>query len=412
MVLKQVLAQVLDDQQSMLLRRYENAMPRSFSSEFKPALSHIEVVSGVRRCGKSTLMAMVRKVHYPDSFYINFEDSRLFEFEAGDFQKLDEIVPKQTQTWFFDEIQNITGWELFVRQLHDRGCKIFITGSNASLLSTELGTRLTGRYIRHDLFPFSYSEFISITGLNPSADSFDAYLETGGFPEFITQKDPAVLQNLFKDILLRDIAIRHGIRNTQVLMEMALFLITNTGKETTYNSLKKQFGMGAANTASDYLHWMEESWLFSQLQRFSWSAKTRTANPRKIYAIDTGLVRANSLSFSADRGRRLENAVYLHLRRAVGTGQMQIYYFREKQECDFVVFEKGSCTSAIQVCEELTPDNLKRETGGLTEALNYFGLQEGLVITRDQADTISTGGKTIRLIPAYRLMHDALPDQV
>jgi uncharacterized protein len=194
-----------------------------------------------------------------------------------------------------------------------------------------------------------------------------------------------------------NIAVRHGIRNTHTLMEVALFLVTNTGKETSYNSIRKQFDMGAANTAVDYLHWLEDALLIFQVQRFSWSLKARNVNPRKIYCIDTGLMNANSQSFSPDTGRGLENAVYLHLRRL----GREVFYFRENKECDFVVFDDGKCLMVVQVCAQATTDNLKRETDGLMEAMSFFGLNEGFIITRNQTDTISSQGKTMYLIPAF-----------
>ena len=164
-------------------------------------------------------MDVIRERFYPGAAYFNFEDSRVYGFEVHDFQKLDEIIPRDTPAYFFDEIQNVEKWELYVRQLHDRGSKVFITGSNASLLSKEPGTRLTGRHLRHDLYPFSFQEFLSFCQAASSEAAFDRYLDEGGFPEYLAQKDLMILQNLFKDIILRDIAVRHGIRNIQTLME-------------------------------------------------------------------------------------------------------------------------------------------------------------------------------------------------
>jgi uncharacterized protein len=400
MVLKEQIQKAYEDQQSLWMAREPHAIARTFMQGFRPAKSHIEVISGIRRCGKSTLMRMIRDAFYPGAAYFNFEDSRVFGFDIQDFAKLDEIIPRDTPAYFFDEIQNVDKWELFVRQLHDRGDKVFITGSNASLLSVELGTRLTGRHLRHDLFPFSYTEFLSWYGLEPDEHSFKRYLEEGGFPEFLDQKDPLILQSLFKDIVMRDIAIRHGVRNVHTLMELGLHLITNSGKETSFNSLRKQFFMGAANTASDFVNWLENAWLIFQVQRFSWSAKARITNPRKIYGVDSGLIQANTQSFSPDYGRRLENAVYVHLRQS----GWEIYYFREERECDFVIFDQKTCKAVMQVCQQLTPDNQKREVDGLLEAMHFFDLTEGFVVTANQSDTLLFDGKCIRLVPAHQFM--------
>ena len=169
---------------------------------------HIEVVSGIRRCGKSTLMKLLIKQYGNKIAYFNFEDPRVYNFEISDFQKLDEIIGTGKEAYFFDEIQNVDAWEIYVRQLHDRGEKVYITGSNASLLSKDLGTRLTGRHLRHELFPFSYSEFLSFLKYKDSPDNFNKYVQNGGFPEFLKEKNQEILQTLLKDIVLRDIAIR------------------------------------------------------------------------------------------------------------------------------------------------------------------------------------------------------------
>lgn len=362
--------------------------------------SHVEVISGVRRCGKSTLMKLIMKKYGASVAYFNFEDPRVYGFEVSDFQKLDEVIGKGKKAWFFDEIQNIPAWEIFVRQLHDRGEKVFITGSNASLLSKELGTRLTGRHIRHELFPFSYKEFLKHKKLTNKSSAFEVYVQNGGFPEFIDGENQEVLQALVKDIVLRDIAVRYGIKNTKTLMDITLFLISNIGKECSFNSLKKAFGVGSANTVSDYLSWLEDCYLLFFLPRFSWSAKNTAVNPRKVYAIDNGLVNANSLSFSKDKGRLLENTIYLHLRQTYSS----LYYFRENAECDFVVFEKDKCKMVIQVCEEVHRENKDREIKGLMEAMDFFKLKEGFIITKNQKDSLYVDGKKIRLVPGNEFM--------
>ncbi len=356
----------------------------------------IQVISGVRRCGKSTLLNFLLS-KYKKVCYLNFEDPRIINFEVADFYKLEEIIPNNVEAYFFDEIQNVPQWEIYVRQLHDYGKKVFVTGSNASLLSKDLGTRLTGRYLNTELFPFSYSEFLVFEKKEADLQSLEKYLKKGGFPEFLKIKNEEVLQNLFKDIVLRDIAIRHGVRNTKVLVDVALFLLSNIGKETTYTSLKNAFQIGSTNTVIDYLSWLEDSYLLFFLQRFSWSAKSISINPRKVYAIDNGLIHANTLSFSQDKGRILENAVHIYLR----NNGSKMYYFKEKNECDFVIFDKEKCSTAMQVCYELNADNKTRELNGLLEAMTFFDLTEGFIITQNQKDILQIEGKTIHLLPAF-----------
>lgn len=373
---------------------------RAYLNKIQLKSKHIEVISGIRRCGKSTLMQQLMQQYRKNIAYFNFEDPRVHNFEITDFQKLDEIIGREKAAYFFDEIQNVASWEIFVRQLHDRGEKVFITGSNASLLSKELGTRLTGRHLRHELFPFSYSEFLAFRKLKNSDTNFEQYIQKGGFPEFLKEENQEILQTLLKDIVLRDIAIRYGIKNSKTLMDITLFLISNIAKECTYNSLRKTFSVGSANTVSDYLSWLEDTYILFFLPKFSWSAKSISVNPRKVYAIDNGLINANSLSFTKDKGRLLENAIYLFLRQK----PFSLFYFREKGECDFVIFEKDKCRMLIQVCEHVHSENKDREINGLLEAMHFFKMKEGIIVTKKQKDVLVFEKNTVQLVPAHEFM--------
>ncbi len=399
MILKSEIKKALEVQRKILLGK-ESYSERNELDAISLSESYVLVVSGIRRCGKSTLLKMLIQQINEKFVFLNFEDSRIFQFELQDFSKLDELVGEEVQYYFFDEIQNVENWEVYVRQLHEKGKKVFITGSNASLLSKELGTRLTGRHINQELFPFSYLEFISFSKLKNNINSFEKYLKIGGFPEYIASENPEVLQNLMKDIVYRDIAVRYGIRNTKTLMNITLHLLSNVGKEITFNSLRKIFSVGSTNSVADYLNWLEDCYLLFFLDRFSWSSKSIAINPRKVYGIDTGLIQANSLSFSEDKGRLFENFVYLFLRQK----QFVLFYFRENSECDFVVFEKKKCKMLIQVCEEVHLDNQDREVKGLLEAMNYFLMDEGFIVTKNQQDELRMKDKIIYLVPVIKWM--------
>lgn len=394
MILKSEIQEAYTHQQQYVVGGQDEFVRRLYLDMMPKSGKHIEVISGIRRCGKSTLLKLLMQ-HKKSIAYFNFEDPRVYGFEVKDFSKLDEVMGKNHSAYYFDEIQNVPKWELFVRQLHDRGEKVFITGSNASLLSKELGTRLTGRHLRHELFPFAYSEYLTYTRQKDSNKAVESYLQTGGFPEYLRDENPEVLQLLLKDIVLRDIAIRYGIKNTIALMDMTLFLLSNVGKPVTFNSLRKTFNIGSANSVSDYLHWLEDSYLLFLLPKFSWSAKATAVNARKVYAIDNGLVGANTLSFSKDSGRMLENAVFIHLRRQ----PVQLYYFKEQKECDFVVASKQKVKQVIQVCSLLNNDNDERELAGLTEAMLFFKLKKGTIVTLNQKDILETKAGIVELIP-------------
>lgn len=403
MILKEEIAAAVTGQKKIFSKEF-SITQREAKSKIKSSSTHIEVITGIRRCGKSTLMRQIISEIQSAFAYLNFEDPRIYGFEVSDFPKLDEVFGENIGSYYFDEIQNVPGWEVYVRQLHDRGEKVYVTGSNASLLSKELGTRLTGRYLAHEIFPFSYPEFLDYQGKTDDQNSFEDYLNSGGFPEYLRDKNPEVLQNLLKDIVFRDIAIRYGIKNTKTLMNITLFLISNVGKEMSFNSLKKIFDVGSATTVSDYLSWLEDSYLIFFLPRFSWSAKSISKNPKKVYCIDTGFAKANSLSFSKDQGRLLENLVYILLRKT----NMKIYYFRERKECDFVVFNGENCKWLIQVTEKLHVDNQKRELDGLLAAMNFFEKKEGFILTLNQIDSLSSDGKTIQILPVKDFLRDYL----
>lgn len=331
------------------------------------------------------------------TLYLNFEDPRLYDFGQTDFARLDEIIKiSDTRVLFFDEIQIIPEWERYVRQKLDEDYKLVITGSNASLLSRELGTKLTGRHITKELFPFSYHEFCKFRNIAYHKLSVLSYLEIGGFPEYVKQGVPEILNQVFEDILIRDIAVRYGLRDVKTLQRMASYLLSNVAKLITGNRLKILFEIGSTNTVMEYLSHLEYAYLFQFIPKFSNSLRKQIANPRKIYAIDTGLINVNSGSFPEDNGRKFENLIYLHLRRKY----REIYYYAEKGECDFIVMVNNVLKAVVQVCFELNPDNIDRELNGLIEALTFFNAPEGTIVTLDQTDRIEREGKIIHVMAA------------
>lgn len=363
------------------------------------------VLTGIRRCGKSTLLRqLTRKV---DRFYyFNFEDPRIAGFRATDFPRLDEALREEfgeCRYYFFDEVQNAERWELFVRARLDSGKRFVLTGSNASLLSRELGTRLTGRHMDTELFPFSFREALTLKGQKPSAEALAWYMQNGGFPAYLISERPERLRELLTDILERDIMIRHKLRDVRTVREMALYLLTNAGKEFSYNGLRQLFNLGSATTVRSFLSFFEDSYLVFTIPLFDYSLKKQLVNAKKVYSIDPGLSHANSASFSEDRGHVLENTVFLHLRRK----HPDIFYYRRKNECDFVIKERNRISSAFQVCHDLTEDNQEREVNGLLEALKEFRLSEGLILTFDQEDRLVVDGKRIMVKPAWKWMAES-----
>lgn len=396
MILLSELESAYKAQQDSLIER-EKGIER-FMYRKPGETGHIDIITGIRRCGKSTYMNQLSNLTESNISIFTFEDSRLFGFDSEDFPKLLQIIGTDKTAYFFDEIQNVVGWEVFIRSLHDQGKKIFITGSNASLMSLELGTRLTGRHLCYELFPFSYREFLNFFNISPSAVTFQQYIEKGGFPEYLKFGSVDTLQQLFRDILYRDIAVRYSIRNVKTLIDIALFLISNAGKEYTLNRLKNAFNLGSTNSVSEYVGWFEDSYLIFSVPQFSWSAKSMAINPKKVYTIDTGFAIANSLSYTNDKGRLLENAVFIEFKR----NGLTINYFKKKHECDFVVFKSKQIEGVYQVCSELTSDNKGREINGLIEAMEFFGLQSGTILTLNQEDYFNFSGKEVKVVPVWK----------
>lgn len=399
MILKENLRRIIKSQRDDLAL-LEEGIEREALKQIDIKIPFALVLSGIRRCGKSTLLRQLMK-KVKGFYYFNFEDPRSTNLEISDFQKMDEIFLEEygkQDYYFFDEVQNLTKWELVVRAILDKKKHVVITGSNASLLSKELGTRLTGRHIRYELFPFSFREFLILINEKPSLGSFEGYFTKGGFPEYLKIKRAEILQELLNDIITRDIAVRYKVRNLKTIKEMALYLLTNVGKEFSYNSLKKIFNLGSINTVISFVSYFQDSYLLFIIPKFDYSLKKQLINPKKIYSIDNGLSNINSASFSEDKGKMLENMVFINLRKRY----KDIFYFRENWECDFVIKEGTKIKELIQVCYDLNEDNQEREINGLIESLEKFNLNKGLILTYKQEDELKIKNKKIKVLPVWK----------
>ncbi|MEW5807145.1 MAG: ATP-binding protein [Acidobacteriota bacterium] len=382
------------------------------------SMPHTVVISGIRRVGKSTLLAqIINRFCKEGHYYLNFEDERLIKFEVEDFNNLYEIFVElfgEKRVFFFDEIQNAPKWEIFVRRMQDKGFKFFITGSNASLLSKELGTRLTGRSIIQDLYPFSFREFLLFQGYQPSKDAlsytsergiikkhFSEYLEKGGMPECLKYKDPIILKRSYEDILYRDIVARHDIKEIKALRELGLYLLSNITGLVSYNNLKRILQLGSVNTVKNYLDYMEDSFLLFTISRFSYSLKQQFVAHKKIYCIDNGLMESIAFQFSKNRGRFLENAVFLELKRKF----KEIYYYKTSNnlEVDFLIREGKNIIFLIQVSGSLDQKEVrKREINALVSAMDELNLDEALILTEDNEEKIKIKDKLILVMPIYK----------
>jgi len=398
---KEILKEIILSQQEYI-QKLDLGTIRDKKDEIKITDSFVLIVTGVRRCGKSTLLSQILKKQQK-WYYLNLEDPRLNEFKLEDFNTFEDLVHEIygfNGIYFFDEIQNISQWEKFIRYLVDKKEKVVVTGSNASLLSQELGTKLTGRHLQVELFPFSFKEFLNMNKLKPSIESFEKYFVKGGFPEYLKKDNPTILNELLSDIVMKDIAIRFGIKNTIILNKIVIYLISNVGKEFSYNSIKKMFGIKSVQSVINYISYFENAYLVFTVPRFSYSFKQQQIFPKKIYSIDNGFSYCNTASFSKDKGKMLENIVFLSLRKKY----KEIFYFQDENECDFLIKEKEKITQAIQVCYHLDRENLERELNGLKKAMSTFKLTSGLIITFNQEDKFDD----IKAVPIWKWLSGLL----
>ncbi len=390
-------------------------MPRLTSMMATPS---IVIIMGVRRCGKSTILQWLRQQSAERDYYFNFDDDRLVDFRLEDFQTLYELLiemwGKQT-TFFFDEIQLIPGWERFVRRLHDYGNKVYITGSNAIMFSRELGTRLTGRYLSVTMFPFGFKEYVQYKSsdqpitYNPTSEIkaqyrrlLSQFLTEGGFPEYVKYLAPDYLHTLFENIVYKDVIVRYKLPNERVVRLLLNFLASNIAKSITFNALRKLLGLSNSNTVAEYCHYFQNSFLCFMINKYSPSLKQQYGYAKKIYWVDLALAQKIGFRMSEDRGRMLENLVYLELLRR----DKEVYFYQENKECDFIIKSQHHIVEAIQVSLSLeNPETKQREIAGLIAALQTFHLDRGIILTENESDLFQHQENdqlfTIEVIPVW-----------
>ena len=411
------------------------------------------IITGVRRCGKSFLLKLIKdELDLKDKgyLYVNFNDERFNNFLIEDFQKIIDFLHerdyKNKSVFFLDEIQEADGWEKWVDRIKDKYL-IFITGSNSKLLSKEISSILTGRSISFDLMPFSFREFLDAMKIevkNLKLDfkeqaivrkEFGKYALMGGMPKRVTSKDNIVIKELYENIIYRDIIKRFGKLAKQI-KEISLYFLSNPSSLISLRSVSEISGIKNMATIKSILDLFENSFLHFFVNKFNYSVKVQIQNPRKVYCIDNGFLVELGFRMSEDKGKLLENLAAVELKRR---GE-EIFYFSENQknnvpphlkrcgligtcfldarerphlkrcgfqrsrhkECDFVIRKGNKIIEAIQVCHELNKGNEDREFGGLKEAMNKFKLKEGLILTNGQEDEIISEGKKIIIRPVWK----------
>ena len=395
MITTETLQAIADKQRKAELRRAEGLI-RAVDVPESVLDTHALVLTGVRRCGKSTVMTQrMRRMHAP-WFYMKFDAPQLVELELADSARLDAVVENsRANDLFLDEIHELEGWELYVLEKLDEGRRVCVTGSNASLLKGERSSKLTGRHVSVELFPFSYSEFLSFTGKKSGKRSLEEYLEVGGFPRYVQTLEESHLVELFDDIVYRDVIVKHGIREIGAVERLASYLAENPGCRFSASRMLKTLGVSNASTITQWCDWFEDAYLFFFVSKYSDSERARLVNPRKCYCVDTGLLQVVSSKLVFNDALRFENLVFLSLRRK----WKKIYYYDDGMECDFVVVSKHRVAMAVQACIALRDWDLDRELSGVRSAMARFGLSEGWIVTLEQSDSFAVPEGTVKVVP-------------
>lgn len=422
-ITKELLASALKEQYEAFVAR-DLGVQREILEELQSIVTapQVTVITGLRRVGKSTLLAQIADKYLKGNYYfVSFEDERLLNFQVKDFDLLHETLISlfgEKKTFLFDEIQNVPEWERFIRRLHDQGYKFIVTGSNASLLSQELGTRLTGRSLRVDLFPFSFREFLEFKKIKiPNLQVLttrqrgnlrklaDEYLLSGGIPDALKYPELDIHKTLYDDVLYRDIATRYKLDNVKNLQELAFFLVSNISGLLSFNKLKDLLKLGSVNTVKNYIDYLENSWMFFVVNKYAYSVKEQQIAAKKLYCIDTGLAQSVGFSFSKNKGKLMENVVFLQLRRK----HQDVYYYKTVQdsEVDFFLPKEGVL---IQVAQRFDlPETQERERTALISSKQELSkkAQKLMIITESEKQVFKSGGIKIQIIPLYEWLLQA-----
>jgi len=413
-ILKKIIAEWLED------KVFPSLAKRDTPDIALERMSEIIAVAGPRRAGKTCYMyQMIQDLlaqgswSREDILFVDFEDYRLTDFTAVDTDALltafQQVAGKAPTFLFFDEIQNVKNWEKFINRVYEQEIKVFITGSNAKLLSSEISTSLTGRNLNIELLPFSFKEILLFKDISYDLNiltsakksqivgAFDQYMKQGGFPLVVKENNIDLLNQYFQDILYRDIIARYRLSQVDELRQMAIYFFANASKLFSYATLQKITGIKSLSTIKDYLGFYNQSYLFFYLYKFDFSIKKQMMNSRKAFSIDPGLINRIGFNFSENKGRILENIVFLELKRR----KLEFFYYSGKNECDFVIMQGTRLTQAIQVSYLVNYENIERETNGLLEVKDKYNITDLQLLVYDDDLPINVADQ-IKVMPVWK----------
>lgn len=373
----------------------------------------IKLITGPRRVGKSTqALLMLRNKNFA---YLNFDNNSLLEAWNSELvmRMLDEVYPDYEYI-LLDEVQNLESWDLWVSQLYRMGKNLVITGSNAKMLSSEMATVLTGKYVQIEMLPFSLEEFFDWNQLDlhsPKSEQrtdfillIDDYLKHGGYPEVVAlrQLSRSYLDTLFDSIIWKDVAKRHKVRNITDLNNLAMYLVSNFCNPISANDLAKELGLSSVNTTKKYMDYLHEPYLFYYLSRYNNKLKLMQKAPRKVYLVDNGFITSKSFSLSENLGRLLENQVFIELLRRGYDVEKTMFYYRSRndKEVDFVLRKANKVETLVQVCYDMSSlKTEKREVESIVECAEELNCNNLIIVTYNDKRVIEKKDYKINVVP-------------
>lgn len=373
----------------------------------------IKLITGPRRVGKSTqALLMLREKNFA---YLNFDSQALLDAWDADLvvRMLDEVYPGYEYI-LLDEVQNLEAWDMWVSELYRMGKNLVITGSNAKMLSSEMATVLTGKYLQIEMLPFSLEEFfdwnkLALHALQPEHTTeasvlVDDYLRNGGYPEAVASRQLArsYLDTLFDSIIWKDVAKRHNVRNITDLNDLAIYLVSNFCNPVSANDLTIELGFSSVNTTKKYMDYLHEPYLFYYLPRYNNKLELMKKAARKVYVVDNGFVASKAFALSENLGRLLENQVFVELIRRGYNPEKTMFYYRSRndKEVDFVLRKGAQIERLVQVCYDMSsPKTEKREVDSIVECAGELGCSDLVIVTNADRRMIEKNGCRIRVVP-------------
>jgi len=392
--------------------------PRCYHEQVEKYLKSnlMKLITGPRRAGKSVFsLLLLRGKRFA---YLNFDDDKLLkEFDEEHIMQVLKEVYSDYDYLLLDEPQNLPNWDLWVSKLYRRGYNLVITGSNSNLLSSEMASLLTGRYLSIEILPFSLRETLEYRKSNfqpalpeDKADfmlQVEDYFHYGGYPEIINNRDitESYLKTLFDSIIMKDIVRRYKVRKVEELYQFATYMISIFTSPFTYSSITEELGLSSKTTVQKFCTYLRNCYLFFYLPRYNHKLKLMQKAPQKVYIVDNGFLSSSAFQISENKGRLLENLVLLEfIRRKYEIGKNLFYYRNQSdKEVDFVVRENNVVRQLVQVCWDMSnPKTQKREIGSLMACAKDFPNGELFVITWNEQKEITMNAKIIHVIPYYK----------